>query len=481
MGRVYLIEPVVSVYSFGMFMTYPLVQQYVYRRQWERIIGSPYPTELNNTSRCGGANLSNQSTQHGAVQRETSLFLLHSELSFLFPSLVMSLLLLAYSDFHGRKVAIVPPLLGDILFTLAYATVSRYSLDLGYLLGAAFVRGLSGGPSPLFGACFAYVADRCDGGEAEGKSGRRTARMALLEMLLGMQSGLASIATGFYLRLAGFTWPFLTVTALHILVLAFVLFVLRESLVPAQPAPFTSSQVRRWPLGTVASRLRGVGRLFSAGPKRRGPLLALALCAFAFYNVVTLGGMSLFILYELNAPLCWDEVMVGYGAALSSAMYLGSFAGVRLLSGYLADVCVVLLGLVSLAVGFVMAAFAKTTLLMYLVRVPLLLSVMPSPLIRSMMSKMVTNSEQGAVFACVAFMEMVSVGVSFPTFSSLYAATVSWFPGFSFLLAAVITLVPVTFICAVRHLERAIPEDTNQLIPDDPEESLSFPQQEVRS
>lgn len=65
MGRVYLIEPVVAVYSFGMFMTYPLVQQYVYRRQWERITGSPYPIELNNTSRCGGDGQSNQSDQHG--------------------------------------------------------------------------------------------------------------------------------------------------------------------------------------------------------------------------------------------------------------------------------------------------------------------------------------------------------------------------------------------------------------------------------
>lgn len=64
MGRVFLIEPVVGVYAFAMFMTYPLVQQYVYRRQWEKIIGSPYPTVLN-ISHCGG----NLSTQHG-VRRE---------------------------------------------------------------------------------------------------------------------------------------------------------------------------------------------------------------------------------------------------------------------------------------------------------------------------------------------------------------------------------------------------------------------------
>ncbi|KAL2094373.1 hypothetical protein ACEWY4_009092 [Coilia grayii] len=444
MGGVFLIEPVVGVYAFAMFMTPPLVQQYVYRRKWEETTGSAYLSQLN-VSHCEGGNHSNLSAQHEPVQKETSLFLLQSELCFLFPSLLMSLLLLASSDSQGRKVAIVPPLVGDAAFMLAYAAVSHYSLDLRYVLLAAFLRGVLGGPAPLFGACFAYVADRC----GEGEPGRKTTRMALLEMLLGLQSGTAALCSGFYIHLAGFTWPFLTVAALHVLVLLYVLFALRESLVPppVQSGPATpDSRCCVSLLRVVASRLRAVLSIFSTSTKGRGVTLALTLAAFALYNMAVLGGMSFFILYELNVPLCWDEVAVGYGSALSSTMYPASFAGIRLLSRYLADLQVALLGLVSLSVGFLMAAFARTTLLMYLVRIPMLLSIMPSPIMRSMMSKMVLSSEQGAMFACVAFLEMVSVGVSFPMFSSTYAATVAWFPGFSFLLAAAITLLPITFI-----------------------------------
>ncbi|XP_063060282.1 lysosomal proton-coupled steroid conjugate and bile acid symporter SLC46A3 [Engraulis encrasicolus] len=525
MGRgIFLIEPVVGVYALAMFMTPLLVQQYVYRRKWEEITGHAFPKELN-VSHCDitqGSNHSNLHGLHGAVQRATSLFLLHSELCFLLPSLLSSLLLLSCSDSHGRKVALFPPLLGDTSFMLVYALVSHFSLELRYVLPAAFLRGLLGGPAPLLGACFAYVADRCgeevEPGSGSGwGSGRKTTRMALLEMLLGLQSGVAALCSGFYIQRAGFTWPFLTVATLHVLALLYVLFALKETVGLSKPAPSPGAapQARLPPEPTpgqplspppppppapdpvtppgpdlwccrtllmkAASSLRAVVSVFSSGTTQgcHRAALVLTLASFALYNVVVLGGMSLFVLYELNAPLCWDEVAVGYGSALSSAAYPASFAGVWLLSRRLAlaDLQVATLGFVSLAAGFVMAAFARTTLLMYLVRIPMLFSIMPSPIMRSMMSKMVLSSEQGAMFACVAFLEMVSAGLAFPMFSSTYAATVAWFPGFSFLLAAAITLLPITFICAIQRLQRDILEDTSQLIPP---ESPSLPDQEMR-
>lgn len=52
----------------------------------------------------------------------------------------------------------------------------------------------------------------------------------------------------------------------------------------------------------------------------------------------------------------------------------------------------------------------------------------------------------GAVFACMAFVDMLSMGVAFPVFSSIYAATISWFSGFTFLLAAGLTFIPALII-----------------------------------
>uniref|UniRef100_A0A4W5RDL6 Solute carrier family 46 member 3 n=1 Tax=Hucho hucho TaxID=62062 RepID=A0A4W5RDL6_9TELE len=105
-----------------------------------------------------------------------------------------------------------------------------------------------------------------------------------------------------------------------------------------------------------------------------------------------------------------------------------------------------------------------------LVRLPLLLSIMPAPVLRSMMSKIVLSSEQGAVFACVAFVEMLSIGVGFTVFSSTYASTVSWFPGFSFLLASAIALIPAALIGVVMCLRLDKDEEASRLTADDEEE-----------
>nr|XP_046173061.1 solute carrier family 46 member 3-like [Oncorhynchus gorbuscha] len=280
--------------------------------------------------------------------------------------------------------------------------------------------------------------------------------MAALEMLLGVLSGLASLCTGFYIQTAGFTWPFITAAALHLINLVYTAWVLQETVerpshTDSSSSP-SSSPTRFLQREALIGRFQGVYLLFIASPRRRKTVLGLILAAFAFYTVSKLGGMSIFILYELNAPLCWSEVLVGYGSALSTLIYLGSFAGVSLLSRCLRDGYIVLLGLLSVAAGLLMAAFAKSTLLMFLVRLPLLLSIMPAPVLRSMMSKIVLRSEQGAVFACVAFVEMLSIGVGITVFSSTYASTVSWFPGFSFLLASAIALIPAVLIGVVMCL-----------------------------
>uniref|UniRef100_A0AAY5EY55 Solute carrier family 46 member 3 n=1 Tax=Electrophorus electricus TaxID=8005 RepID=A0AAY5EY55_ELEEL len=415
MGWQNAIELVVGLHALAMFMTYPLLQQYVHQRLWQQLGGYAYSTSMDR-SLCT-SNSSNLSLHQQAVQRETSRFLLHSELCFLLPGLVSSLFLVSYSDWRGRKAAIVPPLVGDLLFTLTYFVVSRFSLSLGYLLGASFLAGILGGPGSLIGGCFCYVADR----SAEGPPESRTVRMARLDAVLGTLSGLGSLCTGFYVRAAGFSWPFLSASALHLLNLLYVLAILQEP-------------------SAIAGRLQGIYLLFASSTQRRNTGL------LQFPQVSKLGGMSMVILYELNAPLCWSEVLIGYGAALSTLIYLSSFAGVAVLSRWLPDPCITLLGMFSLASGLCLAAFAKTTLLMFLVRLPLLLSIMPAPVMRSMMSKLVRSSEQGTVFACVAFVEMLSMAVALPLFTSTYAATVSWFSGFSFLLAASLTLIPAILI-----------------------------------
>ncbi|KAJ8266672.1 hypothetical protein GJAV_G00133290 [Gymnothorax javanicus] len=424
----YLVEPVVAIYAFASFLVYPLVQQYVYRQLWEELTNTTYPVN-DQTSRCG--NSSNHSSSHEVVQRAASLFSLYSELFSMIPSLIATLLVVAYSDQKGRKITIVLPLIGSLVYCISFLVISLLHLNVYLLIISNFVSSIFGGVGTLLGGCFAYIADLCEDGK------RRTLRMAGVDMVIGLLSGVASLSTGYFLRAAGFNWPFLTAAIFHVANLAYVVLALEETRRLDSQVDTPSSQ------RPVLRLVYGVYQLFAASERRRNLLLVLLLLTFTFYIFVNMGGLSTVTLYELKEPLCWDEILIGYGSALSTVVFITSFIGVTLLSRCLPNAAIVFIGLLSVMSGMVMIAFTKTTLLMFLVRIPLLLAIMPAPVLRSMMSEVVSKSEQGVLFACVACLESLSSNVGSAVFSSLYAATVAWCPGFSFLLAAGLCVLPM--------------------------------------
>lgn len=106
--------------------------------------------------------------------------------------------------------------------------------------------------------------------------------------------------------------------------------------------------------------------LFKTAPYKKRVLIIVLLFTFMTYLFTMLGGSSLFTLYELDEPLCWNEVYIGYGAAAFTSVSLTSFLGVYLFSKCLKDIYIVFIGIFSYIGGMIMAAFAKTTLLMFL-------------------------------------------------------------------------------------------------------------------
>ncbi|XP_033864489.3 lysosomal proton-coupled steroid conjugate and bile acid symporter SLC46A3 isoform X1 [Acipenser ruthenus] len=454
MKRLFFVEPVVAIYAFAYFMASPLLQQFVYRRLWEELTNSSYPGS-ENSSDCT-PNKSNVTSGQEVVQKAASIFFLYTDLFSLIPSLLVTLILVARSDRRGRKMTILLPLIGATVSSLAYFFVSFFTLNLYLLLVASFVSSLFGGFGTLLGGCFSYVADLCDNAK------QKNIRMALVDMVIGLLSGIASLSTGYFLREMGFNWPFLTTAVLHCLNIIYVIFFLEETV--KTPA---ISHLQGPDPSPLKQLFFGVYLLFAASSAKRNTIFIILLLAFSFYNFANIGGLSIFILYELNTPLCWSEILIGYGSALSTLIFLTSFAGVSLLSFCLDDIYIVLIGLLSVMSGMLMTAFAKTTLLMFLVRLPLLFAVMPAPVLRSMMSKIVLDSEQGALFACIAFVENLSGTVSFAVFNSIYAATVSSFSGFSFLLAAGLSLIPLGLMGIMFFLRPQVTQETQGLVTED--------------
>nr|XP_006138983.1 solute carrier family 46 member 3 [Pelodiscus sinensis] len=463
MRKVLLVEPAIAIYAFAFFLTVPVIQQYIYRRIWEETSNSSL-MENTTTTYCE-LNKSNPAyIKQKEVQEKTSLFLMEMDLTSTVPSILVAIILVADGDRHGRKKSLVLPSVGGLISNILLSALSYFSLSHSIFFAISFFGSLFGSLATFIGGGFAFIADLCK------EEKQKTIRIAAVDLIFGLSSGLAGLTSGYFIRGLGFPWTFGVASLLHLINIFYIIFWLEETVRVSEFQQNTSVSC----IEGLKETFSGVYMLFKASTCKKRTLIIVLLFTFMMYFFTWIGGSSLFTLYELDEPLCWNEIYIGYGAATFTSISLTSFLGVYLFSHCLRDIYIVFIGMFSYIGGIVMAAFAKTTLLMFLVRVPSLLCFMPIPVLRSMLSKVVLASEQGAVFACIACLEVLTGACSYAVFNSLYAATVAWFPGFSFLFSAGLCIIPLAVLCwlmctswheedlASREYEEVSSEESNE-------------------
>ncbi|KFP97435.1 Proton-coupled folate transporter, partial [Haliaeetus albicilla] len=225
----------------------------------------------------------------------------------------------------------------------------------------------------------------------------------------------------------GYINPFWLVLATSLAAALYAAFCLQESVKQQKPAKLFT-----------LSHYKAVYRLYVA-PERLSSRRKLALYSLAFFLLVTVhfGSRDLFVLYELGSPLCWSADLIGYGSAARSPAYLHLC---------LQDTWVAEIGLISNISGLVVISLATTTPLMFTGYGILFLSMAATPVIRAKLSKLVSEMEQGALFASVACVEGLCSLVATGVFNSLYPASLHFMRGFPFLFGAIILLIPAAII-----------------------------------
>ncbi|XP_051882709.1 solute carrier family 46 member 3-like isoform X2 [Pristis pectinata] len=434
MKRLFSVEPIVALYMLANVAGSILIQQYIYRKIWENETNSSY-IENENSSNCY-QNDSIYSKQQ-VVQEKSSHYFMTMNLVQFFPGLIITLVLGGVSDRYGRKLFVLLPSIGALINSLANLAVAYFSWSLYILFPSVILTACFGGPAALFAGAFAYVAD-------VSSNKQKNMRMALLDMILGVMGGIGALSSGYYLKAAGFNWPFLTITLINLANIVYIIFFFEES---AQVPRTEQDQISF--SDKFKEILSRIFIIFTSSDFRKCVQIGLLLLALSTFALAEFGALGLYTLYELNAPLCWNEILIGAGSATDLAIFLLSFCGVTIFSYHLGDIFIIFIGILSFVGGMIMAFFATTTLLMFLVRLVSLFAFMPFPVLRSMLSKSVLPSDQGALFALVACLESLSGTISTTIFNNVYAATVEQFAGFVFLLAACLCLIPFGILCVL--------------------------------
>ncbi|XP_074498033.1 proton-coupled folate transporter isoform X1 [Sebastes fasciatus] len=431
------VEPVLFLSMFSLALQAPLSTQYL----WDRISED---LGYNGSKRAG---CSNSSAAPDPLQTEVETLTAHWNLYISLGAFSVGLLVVpllgSWSDLAGRRRVLILPNLGLAVQAVVYLVVMYLKLPVVYFLVGRLISGLSGDFNAILAGCFAYVADTSD-------RRSRTIRVAVLEACLGLSGMLASIIGGQWRRAQGYINPFWLVVATNLASALYVYLFVRESVVPDPSAKlFTSRHYKAvWHLFSTGGSTNEAG-----GRYHRCKLWLYTLCFFLVVGVHS-GSRELYVLYELSSPLCWGPALIGYGSAAYHLAYLSSLLGLKLMQCCMEDSWVAIVGLTSNIIGLVVFSIADTTQLMFTGYGLSFLFMAVTPVIRSKLSKLVGPSEQGALFASVACVESLCYLVGSGVFNSVYPATLYFMKGFSFLLAAIILLIPAGIIGTLQCLDQ---------------------------
>ncbi|XP_064022471.1 proton-coupled folate transporter isoform X2 [Pogoniulus pusillus] len=373
--RLPAVEPLVFLATVSLSLQGPLATQYL----WDRLgadLGY-YGANDSSSTGCGNSSAGSDPLRQ-EVEALVSHWNLYINLGGFFVDIFSVTLFGPWSDSVGRRPALVLSAAGMALQAAVYLLVMYLHLHVAYFLLGRLLSSLLGDYNLILASCFAYVADTSD-------KSTRTFRVAILEACLGIAGMLASVGGGHWRRAQGYINPFWLVFAASVATALYAAFCLQESVKQPKPARLFT-----------LSHYKAVYRLYTA-PEHRSSRSQLALYSLAFFLLVTVhfGAKDIFVLYELGFPLCWTSDFIGYGSAANYLAYLSSLGGLRLLQLCLKDSWVAEIALVSNIAGLVVISIATTTAVMFTGYGILFLSMAATPVIRSKLSKLVSETEQG--------------------------------------------------------------------------------------
>ena len=137
-ARIVTVEPILFLYHFAVILSDPTQQALIYNKICYQIV--------NDTSICD--NLKNESNRdiEIQVQSHASHWFLYTALCFEIPSILIAFVYGSLSDHFNRKVALIAPVIGQMISISNWIAVSMYpDSHLGYLLVGPIISGFFGG------------------------------------------------------------------------------------------------------------------------------------------------------------------------------------------------------------------------------------------------------------------------------------------------------------------------------------------------
>ncbi|XP_077107385.1 solute carrier family 46 member 2-like isoform X3 [Ranitomeya variabilis] len=360
----------------------------------------------------------------------------------------------------SRKVTICVPLLGYLLSRMFLLFVIIWEWPVEVMFGSAALNGLTGWFTTYWSGVTAWAAS-CS------SERRRSLKLIIIEMVYGLAGFVGSLVSGYLFVLLHITSHQGTILMFcciggYTFCVLYCIFVLRA------PEDYNSETSRV----LKDSRNRNVQEDKAENSVLKAPSKLILITLFAsaiLINVASAGTNDIINVFVLKKPLNWGPVDVGYGNAAAYMTYITSFLGVLIFSRFTGDLGLITIGIISFGSGLLIMGFVRSTYMYYIARIVMIFSIIPTPTIRSMISKQVQGSSYGKVFVALQLaIEIVAVSSS-AGFNKLYQATLDWYSGFCFIVfsaLAFISIIPIG-IAAYHNWSRR--DQQNNVVVTDPQ------------
>uniref|UniRef100_A0A8C0SS00 Solute carrier family 46 member 2 n=1 Tax=Canis lupus familiaris TaxID=9615 RepID=A0A8C0SS00_CANLF len=368
------------------------------------------------------------------------------------------------SDRRHRKVAICVALLGFLLSRVGLLLKVLLDWPVEVLYGAAALNGLCGGFSAFWAGVMAL-------GSLGSSEGRRSVRLVLIDLILGLAGFCGSMASGhLFKQVAGHSGQGLVLTACSVSCATFaLLYSLLVLKVPEAAAgsgqALSAGDSVAGTVGTYRtldpdhSDKQSVQGLHPPSPgkaKPRRTIIALLFLGAIVYDLAVVGTVDVMPLFVLREPLSWNQVQVGYGMAAGYTIFITSFLGVLVFSRCFQDTTMIMIGMVSFGSGALLLAFVKETYMFYIARAVMLFALIPITTIRSAMSKLIKGSSYGKVFVILQLSLTLTGVVTSTVYNKIYQVTMEKFIGTCFALSSFLSflaIIPIGHLVVKRHVQ----------------------------
>ncbi|KAK6183630.1 hypothetical protein SNE40_011067 [Patella caerulea] len=428
------VEPVMFIYMMAVFITYPAFQALIYSKVCVHQYNTTFCQDLKNSS----ANMSEFRDEEDFVQSETSHLILMNNVAVLVPSCVFVLFFLSpLVDHVSHKAAILITASFGVFANVTNLLNSVYiDLDASYLLIGSIISGCGGSFTAMMMVIYSYITN-ISADES------KTVRVSFVEAMIFLAGTIGVFCSGLMVDRLGFVFTFSFTTGLFVVLILYVLIWLPDVKSDRRTAADIGCT------GRMVSRVSGILE-FIRKERDEGVKLfiGLMILVLLLLMIVTSGEIDVLYLYVTRHPLNWSTTMYGYLKGLENflrGITLITVMPVLKYKFHLKDTTLIIVGLLTRITAFIFYSFQHTWT-MFTGGAVSMFSGFPSAGIRSGVSQLVHKDEHGRLFGLIASLESIATIIATVIFNYVYPASLSFYPGFCFLLLAAIVIIGLFII-----------------------------------